>query len=100
MLRVCPAHQHPYPCRYGAHCDNYPTPYFSVACAIGICDADVNLFLRRLDKALGEWKSVPASRLRPPPVPPEDEKPASSERGRSGGPSDGKEASSGHGEVL
>lgn len=67
-------------CRYGAHYDNYPTAYFSVACAVGICDADVNLFLRRLDKALGEWKSVPASRPRPPPELPKDGKPAFSEQ--------------------
>uniref|UniRef100_A0A7S3SQ15 Sep-tRNA:Sec-tRNA synthase n=1 Tax=Emiliania huxleyi TaxID=2903 RepID=A0A7S3SQ15_EMIHU len=44
---------------YGAHYSGYPCAYFSVACAIGIADGDVDLFLRRLDKALAEWKKPP-----------------------------------------
>mmetsp|Transcript_23104 Transcript_23104/g.72623 ORF Transcript_23104/g.72623 Transcript_23104/m.72623 type:complete len:246 (-) Transcript_23104:151-888(-) len=44
---------------YGAHYSGYPYAYFSVACAIGIEDGDVDLFLRRLDKALAEWKKPP-----------------------------------------
>ncbi|EOD10506.1 hypothetical protein EMIHUDRAFT_452696 [Emiliania huxleyi CCMP1516] len=52
-----------------AHYSGYPCAYFSVACAIGIADGDVDLFLRRLDKAarcpayflmaLAEWKKPP-----------------------------------------
>ena len=57
-----------YSCRYGAHCNQYPTTYFSVACAVGISQTDVDLFLKRLDKALGEWKKAPTIRPRPPPT--------------------------------
>ena len=46
--------------RYGAHHDSYPTAYITAAAAMGIRQADVDLFLKRFDKALGEWKKVEA----------------------------------------
>ena len=45
---------------YGAHHDSYPTAYITAAAAMGIRQADVDLFLKRFDKALGEWKKVEA----------------------------------------
>ena len=54
---------------YGSHSDETTQPYFSVACALGISADDVDTFLRRLDRALAEWKKgVP--RPNPPPPPP------------------------------
>lgn len=44
---------------YGAHHDAYPCAYFTVACALGIVEEDVLLFLKRLDKTLTEWKKPP-----------------------------------------
>jgi len=35
---------------------------------VGISTADVDLFLKRLDKAMGEWKKVPLPKPRPPPA--------------------------------
>ncbi len=43
---------------YGSHCDEYPTPYFTVACALGVREDEVQLFLKRLDKTLREWKRM------------------------------------------
>lgn len=43
---------------YGSHTDAYPVPYFTVACALGITDAEVDTFLKKLDKTLGEWKRM------------------------------------------
>mmetsp|Transcript_12871 Transcript_12871/g.27425 ORF Transcript_12871/g.27425 Transcript_12871/m.27425 type:complete len:511 (+) Transcript_12871:336-1868(+) len=44
---------------YGAHTASPPSAYFSVACALGIGEEDVSLFLKRVDKALAEWKRPP-----------------------------------------
>jgi len=41
---------------YGSHHNAYPVPYFTVACALGITENDIQLFLSRLDKTLTEWK--------------------------------------------
>jgi len=43
-------------CSYGSHCEAYPTTYFAAACALGISRSDIDLFLKRLDKALVEWR--------------------------------------------
>ena len=49
---------------YGSHADAYPTAYFTAACALGAREADVDLFLKRLDKTLKDWK-----KMKPPPPP-------------------------------
>ena len=51
---------------YGAHCDKYPVAYFTAACALGATEAEVDLFLKRLDKTLKEWKKMKP--LPPPPT--------------------------------
>jgi len=48
---------------YGSHTERPPAPYFSVACALGITAVDIDLFLRRLDKAPAP--PGPAVRARP-----------------------------------
>lgn len=35
---------------YGTHFDNYPFPYLNVACAIGIQQEEIDLFVEKLDK--------------------------------------------------
>uniref|UniRef100_A0A6B2L3K0 O-phosphoseryl-tRNA(Sec) selenium transferase n=2 Tax=Arcella intermedia TaxID=1963864 RepID=A0A6B2L3K0_9EUKA len=40
---------------YGSHTDHYPTPYLTVAAAIGITQSDIDTFTARLDKTLSEW---------------------------------------------
>lgn len=41
---------------YGSHADAYgPGPYLTAACAIGVTKEEVDEFLRRLDKALGDF---------------------------------------------
>ena len=37
---------------YGAHADAYPCHYLTAAAAVGITDADVDTFVRRLDRVL------------------------------------------------
>jgi len=39
---------------WGASCDAYPMPYFTVACALGACDAELAEFLEKLDRAFGQ----------------------------------------------
>ena len=41
---------------YGSHSDNYPTAYLTAAAAVGMTKEDVELFCKRLDKVLGQWK--------------------------------------------
>ncbi len=42
---------------WGSHCDSYPPgPYLTAACAVGGRKEEVEEFVRRLDKALGEWR--------------------------------------------
>jgi len=41
---------------FGAHCNNYPTPYLTVACAIGITKEEIDTFLTRFKKTLIELK--------------------------------------------
>jgi len=43
---------------YGSHCDAYPVAYFTAACALGATEEDLDLFLKRLDKTLKEWKKM------------------------------------------
>ena len=41
---------------YGSHADAYPPgSYLTAACAIGVTREEVDEFLRRLDKALGDF---------------------------------------------
>lgn len=41
---------------YGSHADAYPPgPYLTAACAIGVTREEVDEFLRRLDKTLGDF---------------------------------------------
>ena len=41
---------------YGAHFNNYPYPYLTIACAIGSNKEEIDLFMERLDKILLEYK--------------------------------------------
>lgn len=41
---------------FGAHHDNYPYAYLTVAAAIGMTMEDVDLLIKRLDKVLDKWK--------------------------------------------
>lgn len=41
---------------FGSSVDRYPHSYMTAACAIGLGEAEVDLFFRRLDKTLGEFK--------------------------------------------
>jgi len=41
---------------YGSHTDAYPPgPYLTAACALGVTRGEIAEFLRRLDKALGDF---------------------------------------------
>lgn len=41
---------------YGSHADAYaPGPYLTAACALGVSKDEVDEFLRRLDKTLGDF---------------------------------------------
>lgn len=41
---------------YGSHADAYPPgPYLTAACAIGVSKDEVDAFLARLDKTLGDF---------------------------------------------
>jgi len=60
-------------CSFGSHHERYPTSYFAVACALGITAGDMELFLKRVDKALGEWKQQ--LQLPPPQQPPQQPPP-------------------------
>lgn len=50
---------------YGAHADGCASAYFTVACALGTTEGDVELFLKRLDKALAEWKKPTSTKTKP-----------------------------------
>lgn len=39
---------------YGSHCDDYPHSYLTAAAAIGMTRRDVDLFAKRLDKAMAD----------------------------------------------
>ena len=41
---------------YGAHCDEYLFPYLTIACSIGASKNEIDSFMKRLDKALQEYK--------------------------------------------
>ena len=41
---------------WGAHYQRYPVTYFTAACAIGITEFDITTFLKRLNKALRDFK--------------------------------------------
>ena len=45
---------------YGAHADDYPEPYLTVAAAVGMSEADVDVLLRRLDDTIREYKAQAA----------------------------------------
>lgn len=42
---------------YGAHFDNYPVPYLTVAGAIGLTEKEIDIFLSRLDRTLSEYRA-------------------------------------------
>ena len=68
---------------YGASYDAYPCAYFTAACALGATEAEADLFFKRLDKTLKEWKKMkphPPQAALPPPgqpaaAPPEQPQP-------------------------
>lgn len=41
---------------WGSHHDRYPSPYFTVAAAIGMLRQEVDVFLERLDKVFVKFK--------------------------------------------
>ena len=42
---------------WGAHCNNYPTPYLTAAATVGMEESDIEQFLHRLSKLLAtSWK--------------------------------------------
>ena len=41
---------------FGAHCDDYPVAYLTVAAALGTTQEDINEFLKRLTVAYAEFK--------------------------------------------
>ncbi|XP_064630188.1 O-phosphoseryl-tRNA(Sec) selenium transferase-like isoform X2 [Lineus longissimus] len=41
---------------FGSHMNRYPCAYLTAAASIGITKADVDLFVKRLDKVLVKWK--------------------------------------------
>lgn len=41
---------------YGAHYSDYPHDYLTAAAALGTTEADVDEFVSKLKKSLGEWK--------------------------------------------
>ena len=41
---------------FGSSVNDYPHAYLTAACAIGLSEQEVDLFLKRLDKTLGEFK--------------------------------------------
>jgi hypothetical protein len=43
---------------YGAHCDAYPVAYFTAACALGATESEADIFFKKLDKTLKEWKKM------------------------------------------
>ena len=80
---------------YGSHCDDYPMAYFTAACALGVTEADIDLFLKRLDKTLREWKKMkplppPKPREGPPVPPPLDPTPPHPPQAEGGAPTKGE----------
>jgi hypothetical protein len=64
---------------YGASVDDYPTDYLTAACALGVTRSELDDFLSKLDKTLGQYKKGrkgkggserPASQPLPLPPPP------------------------------
>ena len=47
---------------WGAHARNYRCSYLTAAAAIGMSKADVDTFLKRLDKCLSKFTVAPISR--------------------------------------
>jgi len=43
---------------YGSHYDNYPSPYLTAACAIGITKEEIDKFIIRLGKTIEEYFSM------------------------------------------
>jgi O-phospho-L-seryl-tRNASec:L-selenocysteinyl-tRNA synthase len=41
---------------YGAHVDAYPVPYLTAACVLGVRKEEVEEFLVRLDRTMGQFK--------------------------------------------
>lgn len=41
---------------FGAHCNNYPVPYITAACAIGLTEDEITLFLGRIRKCFAEFQ--------------------------------------------
>lgn len=63
---------------YGAHSNEYPVAYFTAACALGATEADADIFFKRLDKTLKEWKKM---KPLPPPKGVSDAPPPAPESG-------------------
>ena len=61
---------------YGAHCDLYPVAYFTAACAMGATESEADLFFKKLDKTLKEWKKM---KPLPPPKEPKAAEPTPAE---------------------
>ena len=40
---------------YGAHIDNYPYPYLTASCTIGISQYEIDVFLERLEKVFSTF---------------------------------------------
>ena len=41
---------------YGAHISNYPFPYLTAACSVGMTRDDVDVFIKRLRKTIKDHK--------------------------------------------
>lgn len=46
---------------YGAHFNQFPVPYLTFACAIGMTKQEVDLLVKKLRKTIVEWKAKHAS---------------------------------------
>lgn len=42
---------------YGAHCDDYPVPYVTMAASVGMTSGDVDAFINRLNQCMRELKA-------------------------------------------
>ncbi|TMW57391.1 hypothetical protein Poli38472_003316 [Pythium oligandrum] len=47
---------------YGAHFDDYPSPYLTFACAIGMTKDEIDQLITKLQKTIREWRKKQSSR--------------------------------------
>lgn len=47
---------------YGAHSDDYPVPYLTAACALGVTAEEIDEYLARLDKTMAQFRKQRAKR--------------------------------------